>query len=299
MYLHKLIFQFKILVDQKTYTAAAEKLCISQPTLTQNIKRLESAMEVSLLIRGSKSVSLTVYGESLYHHACQLERSYRQALLDIDIIKRKHRQTLVVECGHAWSHGVLFDLMKNYISQHPEVRMVIKNSNTIMGQSHLLRGDCDVALGAIPEVENQISSINYVPVFTSQFMLFCSDEHPWAHAANINAAQLAQCDWIVLKHESDEGEFEDPLLWQIPPENVRFEVYSVSNAIALAKHSHCIIALARQLENEAIERGLIPLNSSIVFTEFQTGVMYIDDVLKYQHKKAFIDAIVNFNNNYL
>lgn len=74
MYLHKLIFQFKILVDHKTFIAAAEKLCISQPTLTQNIKRLEIAMEVSLLIRGSRGVSLTVYGESLYQlPACWTE----------------------------------------------------------------------------------------------------------------------------------------------------------------------------------------------------------------------------------
>ncbi|HFZ8995363.1 TPA: LysR family transcriptional regulator [Citrobacter freundii] len=303
MHLHKLIFQFKVLIDEKTYTAAAKKLCISQPTLTQNIKRLESAMDVSLLIRGSKSVSLTVYGESLYHHACQLDRSYRQALLDIDIIKRKHRQTLVIECGHAWSHGVLFDFMENYINQHPEVRMVIKNSNTVMGQSHLLRGDCDVALGAIPGADERLPGINYVPVFTSQFMLFCSAEHPWARQGNITTEQLTQCDWVVLKHESNEGEFEDPLLWHIPPENIRFEVYSVSNAIALVRQSHCIIALARQLESEAVARGLIALNSSIAFTEFQTGVMYIDDVLKHAHKKAFIDAIINcdrhFHNNNL
>ena len=296
MYLQKLIFQFKTLVDHKTFTAAAEKLCISQPTLTQNIKRLEMAMEVSLLIRGSRSVSLTVYGESLYQHACLLDRNYKQALLDIDTIKRNHRQTLVLEGGHAWSHGGLFELMKEYIVHYPDVRMVIKNSNTVMGQKHLLTGDCDVALGAIPALENQISGINYVPVFTSQFMLFCSDEHPWVHSGKITAAQLIHSDWIALKHESNEGEFDDPLLWQVPPEKVRFEVYSVSNAVALVRRSRCIVALPKQLEKEATGRGLIQLDTDIAFTEFQTGVMYIDDVLKHEHKNAFIDAIINYKS---
>ncbi|MDM3445652.1 LysR family transcriptional regulator [Citrobacter sp. Cb009] len=299
MYLHKLIFQFKILVDQKTYTAAAKKLCISQPTLTQNIKRLESAMEVSLLSRGSKNVSLTVYGESLYQHACMLDRSYKQALLDIDAIKRKHRQTLILECGHAWSHGKLFDLMKSYMNQYPDIRIVIKNSNTVMGQNNLLRGYCDIALGAIPDVKEQLPGIKYVPVFTSQFLLFCSEDHPCAKVENLTAEQLAQCEWVLLKHESNEGKFEDPLLWNIPPENIRFEVYSVSNAIALARQSHCIVALARQLKNEAIGRGLISLNSSIASTEFQTGLMYTDDVVKHAHKKAFIDAVINYNSQCL
>lgn len=78
MHLHKLIYQFKVLVDKKTFTSAAEALCISQPTLTQNIQRLESALEVSLLVREGKTLSLTVYGEHLYQHAaCSTEITVR------------------------------------------------------------------------------------------------------------------------------------------------------------------------------------------------------------------------------
>lgn len=292
MYLQKLIFQFKTLADKKTFTAAAEVLCISQPTLTQNIRRLESALEVSLLVRGSKYVSLTVYGESLYQHACLMDRNYKQALMDIDVIKRNRRETLVLDCGHAWSHGTLFELMKHYIARYPDVRMVIRNANTVSGQNHLLRGDCDIALGAIPAPYNQIAGIHYVPVFTSQFVLFCSHAHPWAAAEKVTEAQLAQSDWVALRHKPDEDEFDDPLLWQIPPEKVRFEVYSVSNAITLVMQSHCLVPLPRQLAGEATERGLVPLRTGVEFTAFKTGMMYTDDVLKHEHKKAFIDAII-------
>ena len=298
MYLQKLIFQFKTLTDKKTFTAASEALCISQPTLTQNIQRLESALEVSLLVRGSKNVTLTVYGESLYQHACLMDRNYKQALKEIDIIKRNHRQTLVLECGHAWSHGVLFELMKNYITRYPDVRMVIRSANTVTGQNHLLRGDCDIALGAIPAAVHQISGIHYIPVFKSQFMLFCSHEHPWATAENISETQLARSDWIILRHEPDEGEFDDPLLWQIPPEKVRFEVYSVSSAIALTRQSHCLVALPKQLEKEATDRGLVVLKAGFKFTNFETGMMYSADVLKHPHKKAFIDTIIGEKSHF-
>ncbi len=292
MYLHKLIFQFKILVDKKTFTAAAEALFISQPTLTQNMKRLESALEAPLLIRGGKNISLTVYGESLYQHACLLDRNYQKAMLDIDAIKRNHRQTLVLECGHAWSHGVLFNLTRTYMAQYPHVRIVIKSCNSATGQTHLLKGECDLALGAIPAPEKRISAINYVPVFTTQFKLFCSGEHPWAKVPHITEKQLSQCDWIVLKHGEDEGEFNDPLLYQIPPESIRFEVYSVSNAMALVEQSQCILALPLQLEQEAHRRGLVTLDTARELPSFQTGVMYISDVLKYPHKKDFIETIM-------
>ncbi|WP_202306767.1 LysR family transcriptional regulator [Dryocola clanedunensis] len=292
MHLHKLIYQFKVLADKKTFTAAAEKLCISQPTLTQNIQRLESALEVSLVIREGKGLSLTLYGERLYQHGCLLDRSYRQAMQDIDILKRSHRQTLVLECGHAWSHGVLFSLMQSYVQSYPDIRMVIRNSNSTLGQQHLLKGECDLALGAIPPADAQISSIHYIPVITTRFKLFCPLEHSLAGAKKITTEQLNQCNWVRLRHEAGEEEADDPLLCAIAPERVRFEVYSVSTAITLAKQNHCLLALPLQLEAEAKSRGLKVLDVAETLTTFVSGIMYIDDALKYAHKKAFIDTLI-------
>ncbi|ELZ8931426.1 LysR family transcriptional regulator [Cronobacter dublinensis] len=297
MYLHKLIFQFKMLVDKKTFTSAAESLFISQPTLTQNMQRLEAELEVPLLFREGKKISLTVYGESLYQHACLLDRNYQQAMLSIDAIKHSHRQQLVVECGHAWSHGVLFNLMKDYVRQYPKIRMVIKNSNTAMGQQHLLKGECDLSLGAIPPPEKRITAINYVPIFSTGFVLFCSTEHPFAGMQNINQQQLDKCEWIILKHESENEEFNDPLLFPISPEKVRFDVSSVSNAIALALQTQCLLALPVHLEAEALHRGLVRINTADAIPSFYTGIMYLDDVLKYEHKKMFIDTIIYAKKN--
>lgn len=293
MYLHKLIFQFKVLVDKKTFTSAAESLFISQPTLTQNMQRLESELGIPLLFREGKKISLTVYGESLYQHACLLDRNYQQALLSIDAIKHSHRQQLVIECGHAWSHGVLFHLMKDYVRLYPQIRMVIKNSNTALGQQHLLKGECDLALGAIPAAENRIAAINYLPIFTTRFVLYCASDHPLAYVPQITEAQLNHCEWVILKHESENEEFNDPLLCPISPEKIRFEVCSVSNAIALAKQTQCILALSIHLEAEARHRGLRRLNLAKNIPSFDTGIMYIDDVLKYDHKKKFIETIIS------
>lgn len=293
MYLHKLIFQFKILVDKRTFTSAAESLFISQPTLTQNIQRLESALDVQLLTRNGRNISLTVYGESLYQHACLLDSNYRKALQDLELIKLNHRRTLVIECGHAWSHGVLLNMMKNYMQTYPEIRMVIKNSNTVVGQNNLLKGECDLALGAIPSAEERVSGINYIPVFNSRFVIFSSSDHHWIDKTNISRKELEQSDWVVLKHESTEEDFNDPLLCHISPEKIRFEVSSVSNAISLVKQSCCILALPIQLEPEARRQGLVSVNIADSLPEFQTGVMYIDSALRYEHKKAFIEALAS------
>lgn len=298
MHLHKLIHQFKVLVDKKTFTSAAEALCISQPTLTQNIQRLESALEVSLLVREGKNLSLTVYGEHLYQHGCVLDRSYRQAMMDLDALKRSRRYTLVLECGHAWSHGVLFSLMQSYMQAYPDVRIAIRNSNSMLGQQHLLKGECDLALGAIPSPKARISSIHYLPIFSTRFMLFCAPEHPLTGALRIGTAQLNEYNWIVLKHEYEEGGTDDPLLCTIAPERVRFEVYSVSTAITLAKQNCCLLALPLQLKQEAQGRGLVALDITEAFTTFQTGIMYIDDVLKYPHKKAFIDMLISSQDRF-
>lgn len=191
---------------------------------------------------------------------------------------------------------MLFSLMQSYMQAYPDIRMVIRNST--LGQQHLLKGECDLALGAIPPADAQISSISYHPVFTTCFMLFSTRGHPLAGTRKITAEQLNQCHWVRLRHEAGEEETDYPLLCAISPERVRFEVYSVSTALTLAKQNHCLLALPLQLEQAALARDLVALDVADTLMTFQSGLMYTDDALRYPHIKAFIDTLLSSRDQF-
>lgn len=296
MHLHKLMYQFKVLVEYETFTAASEYLCISQPTLTQNIKRLEQALDTPLLVRNGKVLTKTVFGESLYKHACLLDKSYSQALDELEHIKNHQRKTLMIECGYGWSHGQLMILLKDYIKQHPDIKIVINNSNSVDSQSKLIKGQCDIALGAIPSSDSRDKAIHYLPIYQTRFSLFCSSEHPFAQLTQVSNQQLEHSDWIVLKHSGEGKEHKDPLLFPFKPNSVRFEVHSVTSAISLLSVSQCVMALPEPLHDEAIRKGLVELKTVFQCPVYDTGIMYTDDALLLAHKKEMIESIMKYQN---
>lgn len=67
--------------ENQSFTRAAEVLHVSQPTLSQQIKLLEEALDVQLLDRSGRTVRLTEAGEAYVHHA-------RRAMDELDAAKR-------------------------------------------------------------------------------------------------------------------------------------------------------------------------------------------------------------------
>ncbi|UTV31027.1 LysR family transcriptional regulator [Photobacterium atrarenae] len=72
---------FKTLIDTGHFTKAAEKLHMTQPGVSQQIRKLEEACGHQLVRRVKKRFEITEQGRDVYEYACQLERS-EATLLD-------------------------------------------------------------------------------------------------------------------------------------------------------------------------------------------------------------------------
>ena len=63
---------FYVVATYNSFTKAAEKLFVSQPAVTQSIKKLEEQLDVELFKRTSTGINLTKAGEKVYYYAEQL-----------------------------------------------------------------------------------------------------------------------------------------------------------------------------------------------------------------------------------
>lgn len=90
--------QFRAIAECKTMREAAEKLYLSQPTLSYNLKKLESELGCSLFMRAHNRLQLTPYGEIVLEHSAGMSERM-QAMLDaIESLKRREEETLHVGC---------------------------------------------------------------------------------------------------------------------------------------------------------------------------------------------------------
>lgn len=74
---------FLTIVEEGSITKAAEKLFVSQPSLSQYLKRLESSLGVELFNHGSSPLKLTYAGQLYYHHVQDAQRREQNILKEI------------------------------------------------------------------------------------------------------------------------------------------------------------------------------------------------------------------------
>ena len=124
---------FLEIAKEKNISAAAKNLYLSQPSLSQQIRKLEEELEVPLLIRHSKSVSLTDAGEQFAHHA-------RRILGGVDQLSElMHKQSLLeagtLKIGLLWIAGYtnLLQILSDYHCLHPGLNY----SFSVNGSAHL------------------------------------------------------------------------------------------------------------------------------------------------------------------
>ena len=124
---------FLEIAKEKNISAAAKNLYLSQPSLSPQIRKLEEELEVPLLIRHSKSVSLTDAGEQFAHHA-------RRILGGVDQLSElMHKQSLLeagtLKIGLLWIAGYtnLLQILSDYHCLHPGLNY----SFSVNGSAHL------------------------------------------------------------------------------------------------------------------------------------------------------------------
>ncbi|WP_368652802.1 LysR family transcriptional regulator [Ornithinibacillus sp. 4-3] len=117
---------FDSLVRNKKFTKAAEELFISQPSLTNMIKKLEKELGFKLFERTTREISLTESGELFYKHTQNIMQVYDLTLKEMEEIKfvGKGKITIaVLESSNFWLPKVI----KTFAEKYRELKINFKN----------------------------------------------------------------------------------------------------------------------------------------------------------------------------
>jgi DNA-binding transcriptional LysR family regulator len=118
---------FVAVAEEKSFTRAAARLHLAQPSLSRQIRDLEEELGVPLLHRGKGGLTLTAAGNEYFAQA-------RRILADSDAAVRvaqaagrsEHRQLLIGTIEPLMSSGLLTAILKNFASLHPDIRVDLR-----------------------------------------------------------------------------------------------------------------------------------------------------------------------------
>ncbi len=158
---------FVMAADEGNITRAAEKLNISQQSLSNHIAHLEKEFHVELFIR-KPSLSLTYAGEQLYRHAVQILEIHSRIENEMKDISRQKNGVLKVGISYTRGRTFLPDVIPVFKERNPFMKLSLVENNSQALEEDLLRGYIDLYVGTnIPEKPE----ITAIPLTEDKFYL--------------------------------------------------------------------------------------------------------------------------------
>lgn len=119
---------FFFVATEKSFTAAAERLCVTQPAVTAQIRSLEESFGVKLVHVRKKRVQLSPEGELLLPYATEV---YRAAIRAEDLLTQ-HGPGKVLRIGVASPlAGYVFPVVTLFAELYPSVRVVVREGSSL------------------------------------------------------------------------------------------------------------------------------------------------------------------------
>lgn len=114
---------FLAVIEQGSFSLAAKKLHISQPSVTSRVQRLEATLRVKLLIRNTRHVEATAEGLRLYETAEKLLRGLRDLLGEFQTAAEIDRHRVAVATTPMIAATVLPRIIRQYSERYTDVQV--------------------------------------------------------------------------------------------------------------------------------------------------------------------------------
>jgi DNA-binding transcriptional LysR family regulator len=142
-------------VEHNGFRRAAERLFVSQPSLTRRIARLEQELGVLLLERSRHGVRTTVQGDALLSAARRVLATVEEARV---ATSGRWSQTIVLGCTTTAAGSYLTDFLAAWIPKHPSTRVKMVEDTPTRTRQRLMEHECDAAI-ASPPVPRDVDSL--------------------------------------------------------------------------------------------------------------------------------------------
>ncbi|WP_235297888.1 LysR family transcriptional regulator [Portibacter marinus] len=268
---------FQAVAEELNFHRAADKLFISQPGLSRQIKQLEFYLGFPLFIRDKKSVGLTEPGVFFRKEVDVILNQIERTIEHTSYIAGGQGGALKIGFVGSAMQNVLPDLIIASTRKHPQLTFSFEEMRNAMQIEMLLQSSLDLGFVRLDSVPQELI---LRPVFEDTFSLVLPIDHPLTAENFCDMSQLKSASFILFQPKYSPVYYKEVLSIC---EDAGFKPRISHNSV----HASTIYRL--------VENGL---GVSIVPTSLQKGyqmnVKFIE--LKDIHQKARLSIVYNKNN---
>lgn len=191
---------FLIAAETLNFTEAAQRLHMSQPSVSQHIQSLEQQFGLTLFNRAGRHLELTDAGVTLMPLAREMVSRSVQIKEAMESLKGDVYGHLLVGCSTTPGKYVLPQLLAEFHRHHPRVRVTCQVAPQKTALQMLCDGEVHFALAS--EYQISCKDVEFRRFMTDPVVLLCPLDHPWASRLFIEPEELRDVDFIVREENS-------------------------------------------------------------------------------------------------
>lgn len=169
---------FVAVAESKSFSHAAQKLFVTQPTITASIKQLEGELELTLIKRNMRTTALTEAGELLYHDAKEILSQVNETVLRLDTLKRKQEKIITIGVAVRSCRKLLPLFFENNMPLQSDYQIKFKEMISPDIYEAVTNGTLDYGLCIPPREITPHVAVK--TLFTGHIRVLMSADHPLA-----------------------------------------------------------------------------------------------------------------------
>lgn len=166
---------FVCLAQVHSLGQAAEQLNMSKPTLSKQIKRLETDLKVDLFSRAGYRLTLSPSGELLLKQCLRLKRELDDTRMMCQQLHQEPEGALNVVAFSHFAYTLIFPKLKDFMNRFPKLQITIDTSERV---PDFERDQVDIAVGfSLPIPEENTADIVQCSMGTTEYRLCATAEY--------------------------------------------------------------------------------------------------------------------------
>ena len=196
MTLHQLKI-FEAVAEHLNITKASEKVRISQPSVTKQLRRLEQEYGLKFYVKSGRGIKLTQEGQLF-------QVTVKPILEQVEGLKRTFEnrvaegraKSLIVGSSPSPAAFFLSTVLRSFVELHPTVHPTLRTGYPHAIKEMILNAEVDIALTiTLPDHPQIIAE----PIHSEEIVAVVSSRHPLAKKGRLNEAELAQAPFVIMK----------------------------------------------------------------------------------------------------
>lgn len=253
---------------------AAERLSLSQPALSQQIRLLEHSLDVSLFERSSKRLLPTLAAHTLYNHAVPLLDGMQRARDALRNFKGQSQRTLAIGVMQTVHSSLVPQMLEHVRKAQPHLVVQIYELSAMEIERRLLNGSLDIGISYLPPRQ---PGLHGMLLYEDELKLVIPANHPLREFKKVSMTQAAELPMLLLGEE-----FQVRQIWQTQLSNlgrrahVQAELNNMAGILDSLAHMKLATVLPGRAEDIQDNEELLwkPLSEPRV--PLQIGLVYRD-----------------------